>query len=366
MTNQIPPDPQRSRRGALSFDEWVAVLVAFPVIGIILWWGLSRIGTVFDLAVSRTPQTSADSSDSSDSTDIGLFAFLRSDAEAESDDETDGREPDLQASPSSRLRLFDRTEADSAVARPFARTPGTSVAPAPVPLPDSTLSEPSPSPATPLTPSPSTPSPESTSSPIAPTPPVVSFPDVPQTYWASAFIAGLAQQGRLRGLPDGSFAPDQQVTRGQFAAQLEQAFDRQGGLVNQAFSDVTADYWAYDAIAQATQMGFMNGYPDGAFRPEQPITRLEVLLSLATGLGLTPPATQASLSAFGDRAQIPEWATPKIAAATEAGLVVNYPNVQMLNPAQPTTRAEAVAMIYQALVSAGEAESVPSDYVVSP
>jgi hypothetical protein len=380
MTNQLPPDPRSSRRGALSFDEWIAVLVAFPIIGIILWWGMSRDGAWFDRADSGPSQSASEP----DSTGTGLFSIfgdgIDTDDEVSEEPSTidehgvDEQEPAPLVPPFLTQRDAEtsaQTDDATTLSRPFGRILREPSEPESLPSPAVTSPEPESASPTPLVPSPSVTSPAATLSPTptptaTPSPPAISFPDVPQTYWASAFITGLAGQNRLRGLPDGSFEPNQPVTRAQFAAQIEQAFDQPQGSVDQTFSDVTADYWAYSAIGQATQMGFMSGYPDGAFRPQQPITRLEVLLSLVTGLGITTPETQAALSTFADRAQIPEWATPKIAAATEAGLVVSHPNVQMLNPNQPTTRAEAAAMIYQALVANGEAEPVSSDYIARP
>ncbi|HAA26847.1 MAG TPA: S-layer protein, partial [Cyanobacteria bacterium UBA8553] len=55
-----------------------------------------------------------------------------------------------------------------------------------------------------------------------------------------------------------------------------------------------------------------------------------------------------------------------VSAATKAGLVVNYRNPKLLNPNRNATRAEVVALVYQALVKAGKAEAIPSKYVVKP
>ena len=88
------------------------------------------------------------------------------------------------------------------------------------------------------------------------------------------------------------------------------------------------------------------------------------MLSLTSGLGIdTSGANGEALAAFADRGEIPDWATAAIAAATENQLVVNYPNVQQLNPSQNATRAEIAAIAYQALVSSGRADVIASEYV---
>ena len=63
--------------------------------------------------------------------------------------------------------------------------------------------------------------------------------------------------------------------------------------------------------------------------------------------------------------QIPEWAVEGIAAATEAGLVVNYPDKNTLNPKQSATYGEVASMIYQGLVYQKKAQPISSDYIVN-
>ncbi|MGB3616464.1 MAG: S-layer homology domain-containing protein, partial [Elainellaceae cyanobacterium] len=133
------------------------------------------------------------------------------------------------------------------------------------------------------------------------------------------------------------------------------------------YSDVASDYWASESIRQVSGDEFMSGYPEGDFRPFESVSRLEVLVALVSGLSLDQPeAVQDILSTYSDQGQIPEWAAPKIAAATAGNLVVSHPNPSSLNPSQPATRAETAAMIYQALVRQGKLESVSSDYIVQP
>ncbi len=97
-------------------------------------------------------------------------------------------------------------------------------------------------------------------------------------------------------------------------------------------------------------MGFMVGFPDGTFRPNLNLTRVQAVVALVNGLGLTGGVLD-SLNVFTDRAQIPGYATAEVATATQRRIVVNYPNVLQLQPMRDITRAEVVALIYQALVA---------------
>ena len=190
------------------------------------------------------------------------------------------------------------------------------------------------------------------------------FSDVQSSYWASQYVQSLAQANVIGGFPDGSFRPDEEMTRAQFASILSGAFPLPSIREAKAFSDVPADHWAAGAIASAYSKGFLSGYPDGTFGLDQPITRLEVLLSLASGLGIeTEGSADELLAAFDDRGEIPEWAVAAIAAATDSQLIVNYPNVRELNPTRNATRAEIAAIAHQALVNSGRATAINSPYV---
>jgi S-layer homology domain len=181
------------------------------------------------------------------------------------------------------------------------------------------------------------------------------FKDVPDNYWAKPFIDKLSQEEIIKGFPDGSFQPDKPVTRAQFAAIVSKAFNQDVVKGKRSFSDVAAKYWAIAAIDKAFTTGFMSGYTGGLFKPEQEIPKVQALVSLSSGLRLTPTGdTAKTLATFRDASEIPDYAKDKIAAATQKSLVVNYPKVDFLNPEESATRADIAAFVYQALVSSGE------------
>lgn len=189
------------------------------------------------------------------------------------------------------------------------------------------------------------------------------FADVPSGHWARQFIVSLAERGVIAGFPDGTFRPDEPVTRAQYAAMVRQAFSQSSVRGATSFVDVPPNYWAAGAIRQADMMGFLSGYPGNVFQPDQNIPRVQVLVSLANGLNYTA-SNQNSLGVYRDASTIPDYAVASLAAATERRMVVNYPDVQALRPNQTATRADVAAFIYQALASQGQVTTVNSPYIV--
>lgn len=221
------------------------------------------------------------------------------------------------------------------------------------------------------------PTPDSPTVPATPTAPTtaVSFPDVDPNYWAYPFIQNLAANNIISGFPDSTFRPEEPVERAEFAAMIQKAFEqnRVRQLSPGGFTDVPPDYWATAAIQEAYESGFMEGYPGNLFQPAQEIPKVQAITSLASGLALTPTGSAVDLlnTYYTDAGQIPPYAIEPVAAATQANAVVNYPNVNTLNPLQPLTRAEAAAHIHQALVRLGQLQPIPSNfaaasYIVGP
>ena len=108
----------------------------------------------------------------------------------------------------------------------------------------------------------------------APDASAVSFKDVAPGAWYYDYIAKAEAAGILKGYEDGSFRPQGEITRAEFAA-IATRFDKLSP-VPIAFTDVAKDYWAHDAIAAAYGKGWIAGYEDNTFRPAQNIKRSEV------------------------------------------------------------------------------------------
>ncbi|MBD0361298.1 MAG: S-layer homology domain-containing protein [Coleofasciculus sp. C3-bin4] len=172
------------------------------------------------------------------------------------------------------------------------------------------------------------------------------FVDV-QGHWARPFIEALAAENILSGYSDRTFRPDQPVTRAQFAAMIEQAFDENNVQLSQKFDSEAADYWA--------SRDFTNGRSSNRqLRLSDQLSKVQVLVALANGLRLYPSGSVANtLNFYTDASRIPEYARDSVAAATQKGIVVNYPDVADLEPSKAVTRADVAAFIYQALVNEG-------------
>ncbi|NJR38034.1 MAG: S-layer homology domain-containing protein [Leptolyngbyaceae cyanobacterium CSU_1_4] len=109
------------------------------------------------------------------------------------------------------------------------------------------------------------------------------FSDI-QGYWAEPFIQTLAEQNIIAGYLDGTFRPNQPMSRDEFAAIVQSAFnqaDERQLASGSVYKDVPQGYWAVPAIEEAYEMGFVQAYPDGSFRPQQPVTKASALSSLA-------------------------------------------------------------------------------------
>lgn len=353
MTGQ-PPSSDSDRRDPLGFDEILALLVAFATVGAILWWGFGRKAESW-LSQQWTPKATVEgtqpspgvTSDSQLETSPSQSAHLAPEGSVESQTSVTVTEPETAAVPGSMA---------SGVA------PGI-VAPAIVAAAANRANSQATPQATPASPS-AIPSPIVV--PSATPEAAITFADVPNDYWAYPFIAELSRRGIISGFAGNRFQPDQPVTRAQYASLLSKVLTEVQREPIQ-FGDVPANFWGTQAIDEAVKSGFLKGHPDQTFQPNQPISRLQVLLSLANGFNLPKPAdSDSAIQAFDDRDQLPEWAKPAVAAATNADVVVNYPNISMLNPDQPATRAEVAAMLYQALTTTGQVQPIQSNYIVRP
>ncbi|MEO1592657.1 MAG: S-layer homology domain-containing protein, partial [Cyanobacteria bacterium J06632_22] len=212
-----------------------------------------------------------------------------------------------------------------------------------------------------------TPVPRPTPTPEPTTPPLNSrFADL-VGHWAAPFVDPLAEASLVRGFLDGTFRPERTVTRAEFAALVMAAFPdgvTTGGR-SRPFADVPQNFWGREVIYRAQSRGFISGYPDGTFRPNAPMTRVQALLALVSGLELGVGQSD-QLVVYRDRAQIPTYATEAVAAATQQRIVVNHPDVDRLRPMEPITRGETAALVYQALVRQGKMSAVASPYIVQP
>ena len=184
-------------------------------------------------------------------------------------------------------------------------------------------------------------------------------------HWAAGFVEALVSKDVISGFPDGTFQPATPITRAQYAALMTKTFQLPQSNQLDRFKDVKSDFWAAKAIASAADRGFLKGFPDGTFRPETNVTKIQALVSIVNGLNLSGGNPNV-LMIYSDRAQIPSYATNATTVATQKLLVVNYPQPDQLEPLREITRAEVAALIYQTLVATGQENPLPSPYIVKP
>jgi S-layer homology domain len=177
--------------------------------------------------------------------------------------------------------------------------------------------------------------------------------------WAEPFIKALVEKEIIKGYPDGTFKPDQPVTRAEFAALLNRAFDLKEVRAARKFKDVPKKFWAAEVIQKAYKGGFLSGYPNGTFAPKQNIIRIQSLVSLVNGSKLEPSGTLDINGVFGDAAQVPSYGQNALIAATQrcVAVSVEFDSSKLpggnFGPNTVATRADVAAYIHQVLVGAG-------------
>ncbi len=190
---------------------------------------------------------------------------------------------------------------------------------------------------------------EQAATPPVPAPAV--FTDVPVSYWANMQIDDLSTAGYVYGYPDHTFRPDNTVTRAEFIAILAKVLKLPA--IDPAapdFDDVSPGDWCYQTVESAVYAGLIKG--DGrAFHPGRPITREEMSVIMVKAMAEQDEAVRSSneQTAFTDDAAISPWARGCIAVAVRGGLLRGYPDDNSFRPRGSATRAEACAMIYKFL-----------------
>ncbi len=161
--------------------------------------------------------------------------------------------------------------------------------------------------------------------------------------WAEANIKSLVNAGTIAGYPDGSFKPDNTITRAEFAVVLAKAFklETKNGKV---FTD-TENHWAQDYIATANAFGIINGYSDIAFGPDDMITREQMVAMIVKAAKLEIIDSGKS---FSDDSQISSWAKSAVITASGKQIISGYSD-NSFSPQGNATRAEAVTVVVKAL-----------------
>lgn len=160
------------------------------------------------------------------------------------------------------------------------------------------------------------------------------------TSWARATIEQAIAFGIAQGYPDGSFKPNNPITRAEFFQWVNQiyGFTRES---TKAYTDVPSSAWYAPVIAKATAAGYVFGYPNATINPEGEITRQEaaVIINRLNSMGLTQKPLL-----FTDTNKIATWSNRAVQNVAAAQIMLGYPNGSF-QPEAPITRAEALVTI---------------------
>ena len=152
------------------------------------------------------------------------------------------------------------------------------------------------------------------------------FRDVDSTKWYNTYVATLNNAGVITDSRTGYFRPNDAITRAELAAMLAQFAEKKSAAIY--FSDVSAGYWAANAIALTANLGWINGYPDGTFGPDKTVTRAELMAMVNRATGRAPASTDALLSGmkiWKDNADTALWYYLDVQEATNSHTYIGAP-----------------------------------------
>lgn len=162
-------------------------------------------------------------------------------------------------------------------------------------------------------------------------------------HWAEPVVNKWKSAGRISGYPDGSFRPDQRVTRSEFVTVLNKIFGFYVPDPDGVFADVQAGQWYASDFSIAREAGYYLGYPDQTARPDQEISREDAAVLLARAFGLEQQAEEAKTAVpFTDESEIRGYALASIRALS--GIIEGYPDGSF-QPGRQLTRAEMLTWL---------------------
>lgn len=177
-----------------------------------------------------------------------------------------------------------------------------------------------------------------------------SFPDVPRDHPFGASIALLADLKIINGNPDGNFYPAKPVNRAEFLTLLYRTKSwTPSAPASQCFPDVPRGSWYEAVVCDAAAKGYVGGYPDGKFRPEKDVNRVESLKMIFAVFGYDATQSSAKVSTYVD-VQSSAWYMPYFGAAFAYDILpVTGQGTTYYYPESPLLRGEAAAYIHNAM-----------------
>lgn len=198
------------------------------------------------------------------------------------------------------------------------------------------------------------------------------FLDLSPDHWAGEIIENLSALGILSGYPDGTFRPENSITRAGLAKIAALAFEIPTASPSASrFQDVSGDFWGALFIEACASAGLIRGYPDGTFRPEERVSR-EVAVTIIVRWALREPILSQRPQVFTD---VPpqRWSFPYVQSAVELGLFKpddpHFSQDGLFQPELEASRAQVCFLLYNMLFFSqclwiGEPEEYQVNYTV--
>ncbi|QUH19073.1 S-layer homology domain-containing protein [Alkaliphilus sp. B6464] len=172
-----------------------------------------------------------------------------------------------------------------------------------------------------------------------------SFSDI-ENHWSKDYVKSMVAKHVIDGfVEENLYKPEDKLTRAQFAKLIVETLELDMVTSKGEFTDVKSSHWAKDYIATVKALNIVGGYDNGTFKPDQSITRAEMAVVLTNSLELKTNANTSSLNQFKDVDKVPAWAVEYIVPVAQEKLLVGSDGV--LNPLGNVTRAEAATIIYR-------------------
>ena len=173
-------------------------------------------------------------------------------------------------------------------------------------------------------------------------------------HWAESTISNLANRGILNGTGDNNYSPSQEITRAEFTTMLVRALGLSYSAKHVAYNDIANDAWYSEAIQIATSYGLITGYRDGSFGPNDKITREQAMVIIARAAALnslTAPSTQV-IEQYTDHSLLANYAREAANTNVTLGLINGVSETE-LAPKKNVSRAEIAVIIERLLQMAG-------------
>ncbi|WP_105617205.1 glycosyl hydrolase family 18 protein [Vallitalea okinawensis] len=190
----------------------------------------------------------------------------------------------------------------------------------------------------------------------------LSFVDT-EGHWAEDEISIWTKYGFISGYSDGSFQPNDYITRAEFVTIINRVLKPET-YTDIDYSDVSTTSWYYEEMAKGVTEGYIQGYSDQTLKPQNPITREEVAVIVAKITGGVVEDTK-NIEAFNDYNMISTWSMEAVALAVEKGYIVGYYD-NTIQPQKPITRAEVIALLTRVFdeIFEGELPEADEDFKV--